>query len=75
MSRSLIPNLLDSMGSSKQHNTIIAANTEVTRVAGYEKPCTTQDYILCAQLLQKDHKYCASLQIVHYRSPEAHVHK
>ena len=53
--------------SSKVLQSTIAA--EVTQVAGFghlnalhSKDLATQNYILCAQLLQINHEYCASLQ-------------
>ena len=40
------------------------------------KGLATQDYIPCAQLLQTDREYCASLQttnLLYYWHPDAHV--
>ena len=79
------------MGCKVLQSTIIAA--KVTRVIGWgvgayiasnklnslhdKLRLSTRDYFLCAQLLQTDCEYCASLQtkhLIYYRHPDAHEH-
>ena len=58
------------MRSSKQQNNSAAVNTKVTQVANAgtytesdkHRGLAAQGYTPCAQLLQTDHEYCASLQ-------------